>query len=199
MSLIGESYVGLMVVMYALKYPQNVDKMIQIGPVPLKFGTEYPKELTANDPTPVPDPAEAAKVEELRANGFDKTNPREFCEKDWKLIQQMLAGNPANAAKVRSVCDMPNEWTVSLESHFAAHFVSVQKLDIPRSDVAKVRSPVLTIHGTKDRNAPYGAGKEWSVMLPNAKLVTIEGAAHFPWIDEPALVFSAIEKFLSGP
>ncbi len=197
-SLIGESYVGLMIVMYAMKYPQNVERLIQIGAVPLKFGTEYPKELTANDETPVPDPAESARIEELRKQGFHKTNPKEFCEKDWALSQQMLVGKPELAVKVANVCHLPNEWAESLDRHFETHFVSVQKLDIPRSEIAKVKIPVLTIHGTKDRNAPYGAGREWAEILPNARLLTVKGAAHVPWIDEPELVFSAIEEFLSG-
>lgn len=197
-SLIGESYVGLMVVMYAMKYPQHVEKLIQIGPVALKFGTEFPKELTANDPTPVPDPAKLAKIEELRKQGLNKSNPKEFCEREWAVTAIMLVGKPDLASKVHSPCKHPNEWDESLNRHFQYHFVSVQELDIPRENVAKVSVPVLTIHGTKDRNAPYGGGKEWSEILPNATLLTVKGAAHVPWIDEPELVFGAIEKFLSA-
>ncbi len=197
MSLIGESYVGLMVVMYAMKYPQYVDKLIQIGPVPLKFGTKYPAELTANDPSPVPDPEKEAELEKLREKDFHKTNPKEFCERDWAVVATMLVGKPELAPKVKSPCVHPNEWPEALERHFEYHFVSVQKLDIPKSEVEKVKHPVLTIHGTKDRNAPYGSGKEWSEILPNATLLTVKGAAHVPWIDEPEIVFGAIEKFLS--
>lgn len=197
-SLIGESYVGLMIVMYAMKYPQYVERLIQIGAVPLKFGTEYPKELTANDAAPVPDPAEIARIEELRRQNYHKTNPREFCEKDWQVTRTMLIGKPELAEKIASPCQHSNEWAESLDRHFTYHFVSVQKLDIPKSDVAQVKVPVLTIHGTKDRNAPYGAGREWAMMLPNARLLTIKGAAHLPWIDEPELFFSAVDTFLSG-
>lgn len=195
-SLIGESYVGLLVVMYAMKYPQYVEKIVQIGPVPLKFGTDYPKEMTAGDEDKIPDPAELAKLDELRQRDFHKTNPQEFCEKDWLVSRTGLVGVPANAAKIKSVCHLPNEWPVNLERHFGSHFVSVQNLDIPKEEVARVTVPVLTIHGTKDRNAPYGAGREWSQMLPGARLLTVEGAAHFPWIDRPDLVFSAIDEFL---
>ena len=38
---IGYSYLGLMVVMYALEHPDRVERIVQIGPVPLKFGTKY--------------------------------------------------------------------------------------------------------------------------------------------------------------
>jgi alpha-beta hydrolase superfamily lysophospholipase len=35
----------------------------------------------------------------------------------------------------------------------------VQKLDLPKEKSAAVNVPVLTMHGTKDRNAPYGSGR----------------------------------------
>ena len=36
------------------------------------------------------------------------------------------------------------------------------------------------------------------LLLPNARLVTVENAAHAPWIEAPELVFGSIEKFLDG-
>ncbi len=35
-------------------------------------------------------------------------------------------------------------------------------------------------------------------MLPHARLVTIENAAHAPWIEAPDVVFGAIESFLDA-
>jgi proline iminopeptidase len=198
MSLIGESYVGLMVIMYAMKYPQHIDRLIQIGPVPIKYGTTYSKELTANDPKPIPDPAERAKLAELLKQRYHETNPKDFCEKDWAVNRFGLVGDPKNVDKLRSVCHLSNEWPVNLYKHFGSHFVSVQKLAIPKDEVAKVNAPVLTIHGTRDGNAPYGAGREWAQILPNARLLTVNDAAHFPWVDDPTMVFSSIRTFLNG-
>jgi proline iminopeptidase len=198
MSLIGESYVGLMVVMYAMKYPRHVERLVQIGAVPLKYGTQYPKELTANDPAPVPDAAESAKIDELFNQGVHKTDPKGYCERDWAVARFGLVGDPKNVEKLRGVCHLSNEWPLNLYRHFGSHFVSVQKLNIPKEDVAKVTVPALTIHGTKDRNVAYGAGREWAAMLPNSRLVTIDGAAHFPWVDDPKLVFGSIKGFLNG-
>lgn len=48
-SLVGYSYLGLMVAMYALEHPERVERIVQMGPVPRKFGTEYPEHLTNND------------------------------------------------------------------------------------------------------------------------------------------------------
>ena len=65
-------------------------------------------------------------------------------------------------------------------------------------DLAKVTCPVLTVHGRKDRSAPYGGGREWALVLPNARLVTIDNGGHAPWIEAPDIVFGAIDTFLDG-
>jgi pimeloyl-ACP methyl ester carboxylesterase len=95
-------------------------------------------------------------------------------------------------------CDMPNEWPVNLERHFEHHFAAVQRLDVPVESVRRVRAPVLTIHGTWDRNAPYAAGREWALTLPDARLITVEGAAHQVTVDAPEIVIPAIDVFVGG-
>lgn len=198
-SLVGYSYMGMGAVLYAMKYPQHVERLIQLGPVPLRYGTEYPASLTANDQKPPVEPAKMAELEELRKGGFDKASPKEFCQKHWQAIRFMLVGNPANVEKLgHGVCEMPNEWPVNLARHFQYHFASVQRLAISKAEVAKLKIPVLTIHGNKDRNAPYGAGREWAMSLPNARLLTIDGGAHQSFAEFPEIVFPAIRAFLKG-
>ena len=65
-------------------------------------------------------------------------------------------------------------------------------------DVSGVTMPVLVVHGTKDRSGPYGGGRDWAAMLPNARLVTVENAGHMPWIEKPREVFDALQTFLDG-
>ncbi|MGH9751439.1 MAG: alpha/beta fold hydrolase [Blastocatellia bacterium] len=200
-SLIGYSYLGLMIVMYAMDHPGRVERIAQIGPVPLKFGSKYPEHLTNTQKLEEigANPAEVAEVRKLLDEGYDKSNPKDYCEKEWQVTRYRLVGNPANVDKLgKSQCEMPNEWPVNLAKHFQYFFVSMQRLDIPKEKVAQVSLPVLTIHGVKDRNAPYGGGREWAMTLPNARLLTIKDAAHQAWADAPELIFPAINAFLNG-
>jgi len=71
-------------------------------------------------------------------------------------------------------------------------------LKLTEEEIAKATAPVLAIHGRKDRSSSYGGGRDWALRLPNARLVTIDHAAHVPWIEDPATVFGAIETFLGG-
>jgi proline iminopeptidase len=196
--LIGFSYLGKIVVLYAIQHPDHVNRIVQIGPVARKLGTKFPESLTAGDENKVPDPAETRKIEELYNNGFAKNHPKEYCEMEWKIEQQRMVGNPANTSRIPSPCEMENEWPIHLRAHFQPLLASDQALDIPKESIAKVTAPVLTIHGRKDRNAPYGGGREWDMLLPNARLITIDGAAHMSWVEFPETVFPSIDLFLNG-
>ncbi len=197
---IGYSYLGLVVVMYAMQHPDRVERIVQIGAVPLRFGTTYRPEYAAPD-WEASLPAEGlAHIRSLREENRHETHPREYCVEEWKVLRHSLVADPGKVdALGPDPCDMENEWPVNLVRHLDLHFVqSVQKLDIPREEIAGVTVPVLTIHGTLDRNAPYGAGREWAYLLPDARLLTIRGAAHQCFAEQPGLVFPAIETFLAG-
>jgi proline iminopeptidase len=198
-ALIGFSYLGMMVMLYATQHPHHVSRIIQLGPVSMKFGEKFPPALTANDPSPVPDPGQIQGLEDLIKSGYIREHPKEFCEKEWQVTRVQLVGNSANVEKLGpSKCDMPNEWPAHLYPHFEASIASIQKLDIPRDKIAALRVPVLTIHGTKDRNAPYGGGRQWSMLVTDGRLVTVPGAAHFSWVEAPEIIFSSIDTFLQG-
>jgi len=171
---------------------------VQIGPVARKLGTRFPETLTAGDEDKVPDPAQEKKLDDLYKNGFAKDHPKEFCEMEWKIEQQRMVANPANASRIASPCAMENEWPVHLWAHFEPLLAWDRALDIPKESIAKVTAPVLAIHGRKDRNASYGGGREWDMLLPNARLITIEGAAQMSWVEFPEIVFPSIDVFLNG-
>lgn len=194
---IGYSYLGLMVVLYALAHPDRVERLVQLGPVPREFGTEYPASLVHRDSAPVVSPAAAARPDSLERSGWAADHPREFCEES-RVTAVRLVGDPAKAAKLPNLCDMPNEWPVNFRRHLEHHFADVQRLDLPRGALKRVRMPVLTVHGTWDRNAPYAAGREWALSLPDARLLTVERAAHQVVTDAPEVVLPAIEQFVGG-
>lgn len=142
-------------------------------------------------------PAAAARLDSLEQAGWVTERPREFCEES-RVTAVRLVGDPAKVASLPDQCDMPNEWPMNLRRHFEHHFAGVQQLDVPKEAVARVRAPVLTIHGTWDRNAPYAAGREWALTLPDARLITVERAAHQVVTDAPDVVLPAIDEFVSG-
>jgi proline iminopeptidase len=196
LNLIGHSYMGLMVILYAMKHPANVDRVVQIAPMGPHQGKSHPAHLTNTDSVLGETFAKLAELQKERASH----DPEEFCRKFWSILRVIYVTDPKDAEKVRwDRCDLANErnfmpyWT-------GAILPSIQSLSLTAEDFAEVEAPVLTLHGTKDRSAPYGGGRDWASLLPNARLLSLEGAGHAPWIESGPAVFSGIEAILrSGP
>jgi proline iminopeptidase len=191
---IGHSYLGLVVILYAMKYPAHVNRVVQIGPAQPNASTQYPAHLTGADATLA---AFGGKIMQLRSQG-PAADPKEAGAKFWGLLRELMVANAEDAGKINwTPFDYPNEllfmkyWTESMVP-------SIQALHLGAEEMARVTMPVLTIHGARDRQSPYGAGREWALTLPNARLLTVEDAAHVPWIEAPEKVFGAIVTFLDG-
>jgi pimeloyl-ACP methyl ester carboxylesterase len=193
---VGFSYLGVMVALYAAEHPERVERLVQIGPAPRDFDTEYPPEQTAGEDT-LPPEAFAARDAARQLRTQTGVSQRQLCESERGFSQYMLVGDPANIGRVSDPCPYENEWPDNLNRHFSHHFADIQRRDFPASMFTGLTQPVLTLHGTLDRNAPYGAGLEWARTFPNARLVTVEGGAHVLWADDPSIV-EAIDTFISG-
>ncbi|MGH8129578.1 MAG: alpha/beta fold hydrolase [Steroidobacteraceae bacterium] len=197
-ALLGYSYLGKIIVLYALEHPEHVERIVQFGAVGPSFATEYrPEYVFQDDPV---EPAARARLRALRnEQNYHLTHPREYCEQEWDIAQRpSLVGDPSKADRVRiDVCDMPNEWPILQMRHLRLHFQESGMTHVtPLDRVRQLKTPVLTIHGTHDRNAPYGAGREWSYLLPEARLLTIEGAGHHVFAEASEVVMPAVLEFL---
>ncbi len=200
MALLGYSYLGKIVVLYALEHPERVERIVQFGAVGPDFATEYRPEFMFSDDSV--DPEARARLRALRSEqNFHLTHPREYCREEWDVAHRpSLVGDPASIGRVRiDVCDMPNEWPILQARHLRLHFQeSGMTHQTPRDAVRRLSTPVLTVHGTRDRNAPYGAGRDWSYLLPQGRLLTVEGAGHHVFGEAPGIVMPAVKQFLDG-
>jgi proline iminopeptidase len=193
-SLIGHSYQGLGIILYALKYPAHVNRLVQIGAMQPHAATQYPAQRTGADSTLAEFHARLAQLQQESQS----EDSREIGKKFWALLRVLMVWNPADAEKIRwTPYQYPNE--LSFMRHWTENvFPSIQALTFAPRELAHMQAPVLTIHGFRDRQSPYGGGREWASMLPDARLLTVENAAHVPWIEAPGMVLGAIQTFLHG-
>jgi proline iminopeptidase len=190
---IGHSYIGLMVGLYAMKYAE-VGRVVQIGPAPPDAAKQYPPHLAYVDATFTEVMAEIGQVMKERPTG----DPEEVCKKFWSVLRLIYVVNPADAERIDwGRCELPNER--NLRPYWTGYLMpSIQSLNLTAEEMSKATAPVLIVHGDKDRSAPYGGGRDWAMRLPNARLVTVENAGHAPWIEAPELVFGSIKTFFDG-
>ncbi len=196
MSLLGHSYLGLMVVLYALDHPERVGRIVQIGPA------GPAAEFLARTPRPGTDP-EALDLAAWQALLADRStpvrDPQAHSRRFWEIFLPYMFGDPekARAYAMPSFDDVPNEWPSNMNRTLQGVFATMTTYDV-RQRAAEVQAPVLIVHGTEDRNAPYESAPAWRACLGNARLLTVQGAAHMPWAEEPDLVYPAIDTFLEG-
>lgn len=193
-ALIGHSYAGMTVALYGMKYPDHVSRIIQIGPVQPDHARQYPPQLTNRDGVLQEFFGKVAKLQEESQTDA----PEERCRKFVSLMRIIQVANPADAGKIHwDLCDFPTE--LNFMAYWLQHLQpSIQRVNLTAEDFGKVTAPVLTIHGTKDRSAPYGSGREWAMRLPKARLLAVDNTAHAPWIEAPEKVLPAMQTFLDG-
>lgn len=186
---IGFSYLGKMVMMYAVEHPEHVSRIVQLAPL-------------GNKRIDVPQTMDFAPPSVMKAYQDSQkpgTDPKQACLAMADLMAYMMAGNPKHAARfdVAGSCAYENEWPVNLMPHFRSLLASPGE-PLTAEQLKTISMPVLTIHGRKDRQAAYEGGVAWVNSLPDARLVTIDEAAHGIWLDDPATMGAAIRPFLRG-
>ena len=189
---LGYSYLGKMVAMYAAAYPDRVARMIQLSPLSNESMARPPDDSQ-------PPQADVDRLKQLTAENAIETKPREYCEAMWNVYRYAFVGDPAHASRfdVAGTCALENEWPVNFNRTMTQMLKSPKSV-LSADELKKISMPVLIIHGTKDRTAAYDGGRAWAASLPNARLVSVEGAAHNAWLDDPVTVFGAIRHFLRG-
>lgn len=196
-ALIGHSYLGLVVALYAMKYPDCVSRVIQISPAQPWLGKSYAPPLSYSDDVLKQVWAALQGMESLRAS----MEPVEFCKKWWEVARRLFVEDAAHVAGIDDwgFCELDNER--NFMKHWIANIVpSLQKLKLGVEEFGRVKCPVLVIHGTRDRSAPYGGGVDWAKSFVQGRLVSVEGVGHVPWVESPEVVWGEVEGFLEvGP
>ena len=64
-----------------------------------------------------------------------------------------------------------------------------------RPDLRAVPARALIVRGTAD---VLSGEQDWVASLPNARLLLLERAGHFPYLEAPDRFYPAIDAFLAG-
>ena len=194
--LLAHSYVGVTAVLYAMRYGERVDRLVQLAPAEPFAGKQYPPRLTGAAADDVLREVQA-EIAALQA-ASEPADPLARCRRFWTALRRIYVTDANDAWRVDwGRCELPNERGM-MRYWLGQLLPSLRALVLTREALAAVHTPVLTIHGTRDRSAPYGGAREWAMLLPEARLLTVEEAGHAPWIEAPERVLDAVAAFLDG-
>ncbi|MCH2083525.1 MAG: alpha/beta hydrolase [Saprospiraceae bacterium] len=189
MHLIGHGYHGLLSLMYAKKYPQQVEKIIQVSAVAPDDGTYQVFKDAVN--------VEVEQATTALATAESSMSDKDYCDAWWKEMRKLYTFVPGNEIRaLAQICQYPNENPRHSLAHYD-QYIKPTLEGISAKDFKEVKQPVLMIHGTKDRVHSLDGAKKWAQVLPKGQLAQIEIAGHLPWMDAQANVFNTIRSFLT--
>lgn len=192
-TLLAHSFGPAIATFYALQYPDRVERMIFLGPIPPRKGTffeEYATRLNAR----LTD-AQRARAEAL---SFESDQVVEVCREYWQLMTppRVARSLPASVVKADLCASPANAIRYGMTKTNAATFGSLGDWNWA-SVLANVHVPVLILHGEEDA-IPIEMVNEWTTSLPNARIIRLKETGHFPHAERPDVTFAAIGTFLRG-
>ena len=114
----------------------------------------------------------------------------------WGLGSEVLADIflPEGSAETKALFARLQREAASAQS---AVEVLAQCYEIDVTDLLpRVAAPTLVLHRRDDRAIPYRAGRDLAAQIPGARLVSLPGRSHFPYVGDAAAVVRAILEFL---
>jgi proline-specific peptidase len=191
-TLIGWSYLGAMVVLYAAQYPRHIDRVVQVGAV--APAAEIQRRATS---TPM-DSESQALLERLREEALDNIDPEQFCAEYKKIYMKRIFYDPSKITLFRSDrCKCENEMPVNVTAKLNAIFASVGEWNWEER-IRDLEVPVLAVHGAQDPSCPLEGARTWAAWLRNSRLVVIPEAGHMPFVEQPELFYPSVDAFLKG-
>ena len=200
MSLLGNSWGGLLIGYYAAAHPDRVERLIFHAPAPptrvllSEMDAEVQRRLKRQF---TDEQLKRLAVIARWSYWLKASDPRAVCNEMYRMILAVYGFKVESIKLIKGdVCSGP------IESVRRQRFVTAQIWQslgdynlLPSLGV--VKAPALVIHGTADV-IPVKASEAWAGTLPNARLLLIEKSGHMPQFEQPEIFFKAVETFLKG-
>ncbi|HEY0160879.1 MAG TPA: alpha/beta fold hydrolase [Thermoanaerobaculia bacterium] len=192
-TIVGLSWGSALAAMYAEKYPQRVERVVFLSPMPLALkpfaeerfaATSKQWETDAPRRAEVLDRMKTATGRELLAlcrerfvidYGAYVVRPESLerarrCERAERID---LDGTPAG---IRTMESLGEDWDF-------------------RPALRTLPVPALVIEGAQSK-VPLSTARAWAEALPHGRLLLIEDAGHANWLDRPEAFRAAVREFL---
>ncbi|HVB32069.1 MAG TPA: alpha/beta hydrolase [Gemmatimonadaceae bacterium] len=190
LTLVGYSWGGLLALLYAAEAAANPllrapARIVLIDPAPMSrqfrevFEAEFARRQAA--------PAVQAMRDELAASGLRERSPDRYRQRAFELSVAGYFADPRAAHDLTMFRVVGRVQQAVWESLGDYDLVGDGRL-------ASIRCPALVIHGLQDP-IPLASSEACARAL-GAELVTLDACGHVPYVEQPAALFAAIDRFL---
>ena len=200
MTLLGNSWGGLLISLYAVAHPDRVERMVLHNPgAPTAgFMTDMQDEISDRMKARYkPEQLERLKFTEKSENWLKAKDPVAMCREFFLAVLTVYTySRTMDIGFKGDVCSGTKE---SVRQWRSVNYRIWQSLGdfnlVPKLGV--VKAPVLVIHGVADV-IPLRGSQFWAWGYPNARLLLIEKAGHISHVERADVFFPAVETFLKG-
>jgi len=200
MTLLGNSWGGLLIGYYAAAHPDRVARMVFHSP-----GPPTKVLLTEMDNENQRRLRRLYTEEELKRvsavvnvqSWLKSPDPRAVCREFYKTLLPVYVSNVESMKLFKGdVCSGSEDAVRNQRLVMDQIWQSLGDFNLVPS-LSVVKAPVLVIHGIADP-IPVASSETWARAMPNARLLLIKEAGHIPQIEQPEIFFKAVETFLKG-
>ncbi len=195
-TLIAHSYGPLLAATYALAHPEAVRRMVFFNPIPPRRGDLWQRFNATLDQRL--DSAQQIKMADaMRHLDSSTADVRQACRDFWAIALRPRLADP-NRSLPRLKSDLcasnPAGIRYGLTVTNPVIMGSYGDWDL-RAQLRGLAVPTLVVHGEEDA-IPMDLVEEWTTSLPHARLLRVPHAGHFSYVEQPDLVWPAVEAFL---
>lgn len=194
-NLLGHSWGAGLVALYAQRYPERVGRIVLVGPIPLRMSelTQTFKNISAKRPED-----ERARLKATSESWVADPGNADACRAFYRIWYAPFFGDRSMLSRTKG--DFCGGTPASLRN-------KVQQVDKHtleslgdydwRESMRRVTAPTLLIHGSVDVISVASA-REWTAVMPDSRMLLMEGIGHFPYLEAPERFVTAVTGFLRG-
>ena len=185
LSLVGYSWGAMLALLGAIDGRVRPARMVLIDPAPLNRARreQFEAEFSAR----MRGPAVTGLRDELAASGLKERDPAAYKQRAFELS---VAGYFADPARAHDLTPFRVIGRVQ-----ASTWASLGDFDLTPS-LDRVHVPALVVHGRQDP-IPL-ASSEAAARALGAEFVVLEECGHVPYVEQPAALFAALDRFLAA-
>lgn len=186
-ALLGWSYPGFVVALYAARHPNRVSHLVLVCPAPPYRDPAWPPTIAPAEQT--------LQIEELRRSKLWESDQAEACRRAARIFASFRMSDPDKAARLRvDRCDWPNEWPAY--AWRVGRQVQSTLFDI-RDQLGRITAHTLILHGDGD-SLPVEGSEAWASLIPGARLVRYPEVGHYLPVEPGDLFFPVVKEWLSS-
>ena len=188
----GHSWGAELALHYALAYPERVAAIVYLsgGGIDPLYRAQYRAERVRR--LGMDGERERKALEAAWLSEGTLEAERRYCEVQWSTDFT----DPATArerARGLFVADLRVNRRINMELSADSSRVTLHT-SMPMK-LRSLRMPALVVHGAEDLR-PAKAAEQVAELLPKARFELIPGAAHYLWVEAPALLRKALREFI---